>query len=117
MPGSFKRSLFFKFPHHHPICTSPLPIHVTYPAHLILLVLITRIIFDEQYGSLSSSLCSSLHSPCYLIPLRLKYSPQHPILKHPQSTFPSQCQHPTFTPIYNNGKIIFLCILHLYIFE
>jgi hypothetical protein len=25
----------------------------------------------------------SLH-PCYLVPLRPKYSPQHPILKHPQ---------------------------------
>jgi hypothetical protein len=22
--------------------------------------------------------------PCYLVPLRPKYSPQHPILKHPQ---------------------------------
>jgi hypothetical protein len=25
--------------------------------------------------------------PCYLVPLRPKYSPQHPILKHPQPTF------------------------------
>jgi hypothetical protein len=23
--------------------------------------------------------------PCYFIPLRSKYSPQHPVLKHPQS--------------------------------
>ena len=114
MPGSFEWSLFLKFPHQHPVCTTPLPRHTTCPAHLIL-VLITRIIFDEEYGLLSSSLCSFLHSPCYLISLRLKHSPQHPILKHPQSTLSSQCQHPTFTPIYNKGKIIVLCILHLYI--
>jgi hypothetical protein len=112
----FRMFSFFKFPYHHPVCTSPLPIHATYPACLILLVLITQIIFDEEYSSLSSSLCGSLHSPCYLIPLRLKHSPQHSILKHPQSTFP-HCQHPTFTPIYNEGKIIVLCFLHLYILE
>jgi hypothetical protein len=29
---------------------------------------------------LSSSLCSFLHSPCHLFPLRPKYSPQHPAL-------------------------------------
>jgi hypothetical protein len=25
--------------------------------------------------------------PSYLVPLRAKYSPQHPILRHPQPTF------------------------------
>ena len=39
------------------------PIHATWPAHLIHLDLITWIIFGEEYWSVSSSLCSFLHSP------------------------------------------------------
>jgi hypothetical protein len=38
--------------------------------------------------------------PCYISSLRLKYSPQHPILKHPHPTFLTQCQRSSFTPIY-----------------
>ena len=46
------------------LCT-PLPssIRATCPAHLILLDFITRTILGEQYRSLSSSLCSFIHSP------------------------------------------------------
>ena len=36
--------------------------------------------------------------------LRPKYSPQHPILKHPQPTFLPQCERPSFTPLQNNRK-------------
>ena len=39
------------------------PIHATCPANLILLDLITRTILGEEYRSVSSSLCSYLHSP------------------------------------------------------
>ena len=38
------------------------PIRATSPAHLILFDFITRRIYGEQYRSLSSSLCSFLHS-------------------------------------------------------
>ena len=39
------------------------PIRATCPAHFILLDFITRTILGEEYRSLSSSLCSLLHSP------------------------------------------------------
>jgi hypothetical protein len=42
--------------------------------------------------------------PRYLVPLRPKYSPQYPILKHLQPTFLPQCQGPSFTPIQNDGQ-------------
>ena len=82
-PGSPKWSLSLRSPHQNPVYTYPLPIHATCPAHLFLLYFITRTTLGEQYRSLSSSLCSFLHSPCYLVSLRPKYSPQQPILKHP----------------------------------
>ena len=63
MPGPSKWSLFLRFPHQNPVCTSPLPIRATRSAHFIILDLITRKIFGEEYRSFSSSLCSFLHSP------------------------------------------------------
>ena len=78
------------------------PIRATCPAHLILLGFITRTILGKVYKSFSSSLCNLLHSPCYLVPSRSKYSPQHRVLKHPQLHFLPQCQRPSFTPIQNS---------------
>jgi len=108
--GSPKWSLSKRFPHQNPVYASPLPIRLTCPAYLILLDLITWTKLGEEYGSLSSSLCSFSPLPFYLVPLRPKYSPQHPILRHPQATFLPHCERPSFTPIQNN-KVRILDVL------
>ena len=59
LSGSFPSS----FPHQNPVYTSTHPIRATLHAQLILLNLITRNIFYEGHRTLSSSLCSFLHSP------------------------------------------------------
>ena len=58
LPSAFS----YRFSPHKPVYTSLSPIHATCPDYLIL-DLITRTISGEQYRSLSSSLCSFLHSP------------------------------------------------------
>ena len=90
------------------------PLCATCSTHLILLHLITWTIFGE-YKSVSYSLCSFLHS-CYLVPLRPKYSPQHPILKHPQPTFLPRSKEPNFAPIQNNRQNYSSVHHNLYIF-
>ena len=61
------------------------PIRATCPAYLILLDLITRITFAEQYRSYSSSLYSLLPSlTCYPVPLRPKYFFVVPCFRTPE---------------------------------
>jgi hypothetical protein len=85
------------------------PIHTICPAHLTLIYFITQIILSQEYRSLSSSVWFS-PLPCYLVPVRPKYS-QHPTVKHPQPMILPQCQWPSFTPIQNRGNIIVLYML------
>ena len=61
IPGSSKWTLS-KVSHQNPVYTSTPPIRAICPALPILLDLITRTILGEGYISLSSSLCSFLHS-------------------------------------------------------
>jgi len=49
-------SLSLRFLHQNPVHASPLPIHATYPTHLILQDMINRIIFGEEYRSLKIDL-------------------------------------------------------------
>jgi hypothetical protein len=74
----FQAVISLSFPRQNLANTSPLP-HTCCMPRLILLNLINRMLFRAQYGSLISSLCSFLRCPVT--------SPQHPVLKHPQSTF------------------------------
>jgi len=79
------------------------PISSTCPAHFILLGLIIRVLFGEEYKLQRSTLRSLLYSPV-TSSLRPKYLPQHPILKHPQPMFLAQCERPSFTSRQNNRQ-------------
>ena len=105
-PGSYKWSLSLRFPHQNPVNTSTLPIRGICPTLLILLDLIAQTILGEVYRSLSSSLSSFFPFPYSLAPLRPKYSPQYPILKHPQPTFLPHCRRSSCTPVQNKYHTI-----------
>ena len=114
--GCCKLSLSLRFFHLNLDALLISPICATCSARLILRGLITRIIFGEVYRSLSFSLLF-YSLPCYLVPLRHKYSPQHRILKHPQPTFLPQFERPCFTPIkniQNYGSVLRILYFHLF---
>jgi hypothetical protein len=96
-------------------CIHVIPIRATCSAHLIILDLIARIIFGEVYRSLSFSYIV-FSTPLLPRPLRSKYSPQRPILKHPQPRFLPQCERLSFTPIQNNRQNYNSEYLSLYVF-
>jgi hypothetical protein len=53
--GSSKWSHSLRFPHKNTACTSSFPIRITCPAHPILLDLLIRIIFSEEWRALRST--------------------------------------------------------------
>ena len=115
-PGSFKWSLSLRFPNQS-LYTPQLSPYMLHAPPIPFSIFITRTILDEEYRSLSSSLCSFFPFPCYLVSLRPKYFPKHPILKHPQPTFLPDCERQSFTPIQNNSHRYSSVYLNLYIFR
>jgi hypothetical protein len=41
---------------------------------------------------------------CYLVRLKPKCLPQHPILEHPHPRFLPQCERPSFTPVQKQNR-------------
>ena len=83
--------LSLRFPHQTPVYASPLT-HTRYtphPSHSSLFNHPHNIWWAIQIFQLL--IMQLPPSPCHLVPLRLKYSPQHPILKHPQPALLPSC--------------------------
>ena len=91
------------------------PIHTTCAAHFILLKFIIWKSLDDQYRSLSSSICSFLLSPVTSSLPQPQYSPQHVILKHLQSTFLSQMWATKFHARTSQQAKILFCIWFHYL--
>ena len=79
------------------------PVRATCFAHLILR-LVTRMTFGEEFGSWSSPLFSRYPLFCHFVPLRPKCLPQHPIITHPQSVLLPECDRRSQTPTQNNRQ-------------
>ena len=102
--------LSLRSPYQNPVCTSP-PHSCYMPTYLILLDFIARTILGEEYRSLSSSLCSFLHSFVTSSPLgpNILFSTLFSNTLSLRSSFnvSDQVSYPQKT----TGKIIFLYIL------
>jgi len=104
MSESSKWHLSLRFPHQHPVHTSTLPhtCYITHPSHSSQFYHPNNIEWGVEILQLNNMSLPPL--PFYLFPPRPKYSPQHPILQHPQPGYLRQCQQPSFTPIQNNRQ-------------
>jgi hypothetical protein len=77
------------------------PIRATCPAHTS---------YESPHYAVFSNLLS-LHLSS------AQYSPQHPVLKHPQSTFLPYCRRPSFTLIQNHIQNYSFIYSNLYVFR
>jgi hypothetical protein len=85
---------------------SPPPYGLHVPSHLFLLDLIIRITFGEEYRSLSSTLCSFLHSCVTSSHLGLFIFLSNPFSNTLSLSSSLKCERPCFTPIHTDRPII-----------
>jgi len=109
-PGSPKWSISLRFPHQNPVYASPFPQtrYMPRPSYSSRFYRPNNTGWAVQIIKLLIMCFYPLS--CYLVPLKPKYSFQHPVLKHPQPTLLPQCEQPSFTLLQTTGKIIVLYI-------
>jgi hypothetical protein len=73
------------------------PVRATCPAHLIIPHLITPVISVEVNKTLKLIIMLSSSASCPFLLLKCKYSLQHRVLKHHQSTLFHYCERSSFT--------------------
>jgi len=105
----------FQFPLQNLVCTYPLPhmFCLPYPAHSFWFDHPNNIWCGIQIIQLVMW-SSPLH--CYIVTLRTRYFPQHPILKHIQPMFLPPCERPTFTPVQDRRENCSSVYFNIYIF-
>jgi hypothetical protein len=104
---------------HSDFLTKPcmqLPIHDTWPAHIIFLTLITQITSDEGYRPLHYSLCCLLHfpvtSPLFGPNIFLSSLFLHTLILYISLSATEQVSHPYKTA----GKIIFYIFIYFNVY-
>ena len=114
---SSRWSFTFMSLHNNPVCTCPLPptCHMPHPTHYSSLFnQPDNVCWEIQIMKL---ICMQFPPvSCYLLPLRHKYLPEHPVLQHPQPLFLLWCSGTKFhTHIKITGEVVVLYSL-IYIF-